>query len=529
MAYAQNKMLFAAALAAAATGWAAGAADAPGRMWVRLVGEDGLPLAARVYVSDANGTWLVPQGSIDRSSWRHKATFFHAEGSFQIEAPAGEVVVEAVRGFEFLPATRKMTLRSNETATATLVLKRWIDLPALGWHSGDVHMHPNHVEGGLVMNMEDCRLYAQAEDIHVANLLISSTDSDYVFDLDMFRGGRPDPLSSPGHLLVVQEEFRNTSAMYGHMPLLGIAQLVEPFFSGQADSKHWEDYPPNFTIAKAAKEQGGIVAYTHPADREGIPVGPHLAREFPVDLALGVVDALDILGNMSEEGGCWMYYRVLNSGLRCTASSGSDSRMDVPRHSLSGGGKVYVRAGNPLTYEGWLDAYKAGRTFVTNGPIVSLDVEGREPGDEIQLGEPGQVRVTARAHSPIVPFAVLELIVNGEVVATARPGGNGASAELVHELTVAESSWIAARVWGEGHRLVINDPRTFAHTSPVYVTIAGRPIGIARDAKIVVAWIDRLIEDVVNSPRFASEERRAEVVALFRRGQAYYEGVASRN
>jgi hypothetical protein len=33
-------------------------------------------------------------------------------------------------------------------------------------------------------------------------------------------------------------------------------------------------------------------------------VGPHLAREFAVDLALGVVDALDILGKGIEEAGC---------------------------------------------------------------------------------------------------------------------------------------------------------------------------------------------------------------------------------
>jgi hypothetical protein len=38
-------------------------------------------------------------------------------------------------------------------------------------------------------------------------------------------------------------------------------------------------------------------------------VGPPLAREFAVDLAVGVVDALDILGNGVEEAGCWLYYR----------------------------------------------------------------------------------------------------------------------------------------------------------------------------------------------------------------------------
>lgn len=503
-------------------------AQGAGRVWVRLVDESGAGVAARVYVRDGAGQSLVPAGSLGRQNWRSDATFFHADGQFQMEASAGDVTIEAVRGFEYEPARATVQIRDDTTVTRTLRLKRWIDLPALGWHSGDVHMHPNHVEGGVHMTMEDCQLYAQAEDIHVANLLISSTDSAHVFGTEFFNAGKPDLRSTARHLLVVQEEFRNTSAMYGHMPLLGIKRLVEPFFSGQADSKQWEDYPPNYTIAKAARDQGGVVCYTHPAQREGIPVGPHLAREFPIDLALGVVDALDILGNGDEVGGCWMYYRVLNCGLRCAASSGSDSRMDVLKHAVSGGGKVYVQTGNPLTYEKWIAGYKAGRTFVSNGPMIFLEVEGASPGDTINLTAPGNVRVTARAHSPVVPVSVLELVVNGRVVAQTSPAPGSGQAELHVSLPVERSSWIAARVGGDGHRLVVNDPKAFAHTSPVYLSLAGRPTEVAEDARLVIAWIERLIEDVSGSPRFSNESRRAEVIALFRRGQDYYRSVLDR-
>jgi hypothetical protein len=499
----------------------------PGRLWVRLLDQRGAPTAARIYVSDAAGTRHAPSGSIVREIGRNKQSFFHALGHFQVDLPPGKVTIEAIKGFEFVPAKEQVELKPNQTTVATLVLKRWIDLPGLGWHSGDVHMHPNHVLGGLNMTMEDCKLYAQAEDIRVANLLISNTDASHVYDTEHFRGGKPDPLSTDDYLLVVQQEFRNTSAMYGHMPLLGISRLVEPFFSGQPQSNHSEDYPPNYAIAKAAKEQGGAVCYTHPAQREEIPVGPHLAREFPIDLALGVVDALDILGNGNEEAGCWMYYRVLNCGLKCAASSGSDSRMDVNRHAVSGGGKVYVRTGNPLTYEKWVAGYKAGRTFVTNGPILFLEVDGKQPGDAIHLKGPASLKVKARVQSP-VPFTSLELIVNGQVVTKVPPAGDGVSAELNHTLSIDRSSWVAARVWGDGHRLVVNDPRVFAHTSPVYCYIDKQPIAFPEDARVVVAWIDRLIQDVVASPRFATEEKRNEVVALFRKGQRYYQEIAER-
>jgi hypothetical protein len=302
-------------------------------------------------------------------------------------------------------------------------------------------------------------------------------------------------------------------------------KFVDPFYIGQALSGNWEDYPALYMPAMAAKAQGAAVAYLHPADKPDIPVGDHLAREFAVDIALGAVDALDVLSTMNEEGGCWMYYRILNCGLKCTASAGTDSQMDVMRHALPGASKVYVKTAAPLTYENWLAGYKAGRTFVSNGPLLSFEVDGKGPGEEIKLPAAGSVRVVAKVQS-IVPVSVLEIVVNGEVVATAQASNNGSVAEIARTIPVNQSSWIAARVWGPANRLVVNDAKAFAHTSPVYCYVGGQKIASPRDAKTVVAWIDRLIQDVAASPRFATPERRNEILNLFRKGRAYYENIA---
>ena len=34
---------------------------------------------------------------------------------------------------------------------------------------------------------------------------------------------------------------------------------------------------------------------------------------------------------------------------------------------------------------------------------------------------------------------------------------------------------MAARIWGKPHPLVVNNPELFAHTTPVYLTVGGRP------------------------------------------------------
>ncbi len=511
-------IIVAAALSAAAQ-------TGTGRLWVRIQDQQGKPVAARIYLADGDGKPHVPAGTIARVTSRTRELYFHADGEFRLDMPPGPASIEAVKGFEYVPVKQRVQIVPDRTAAVTLTLKRLVDLPAAGWQSGDIHMHPNHVPGGLYMTMDDCLLLSKGEDIHVATLLAGSVGVlAHVFDTEYFRFGKPDPVSTPEHLMVVQQEVRNVSAMYGHIALLGISRFVDPFYIGQELSANWEDSPALYKPAMAAKAQGAVVTYLHPASKPEIPVGDHLAREFPVDLALGAADALDVLSNMDEEAGCWMYYRVLNCGLKCAASAGTDSQMDVMRHALPGASKVYVNTPAPLTYEKWLAAYKAGRTFVSNGPLLSFQVEGKGPGAEIQLTAPRSVRVTAKAQS-IVPMSVLELIVNGNVVASAQATNGGAAAEISHEIPLNTSSWIAARVWGPGNRLVINDAKAFAHTSPVYCYLNGQKIASAPDAEIVIAWIDRIIQDIQASPRFASEERRNEVLTLFRKGRAYYESI----
>jgi hypothetical protein len=502
--------------------------DPPSRLWVRLQDEQGQPITARIYLKSEDGKYHIPDGSLGRG---RRERFFHARGQFQITLPPGRYTVEAVKGFEYQPVTKTLNLTFIElhdrTTLETITLKRLIDMPAQGWFSGDVHMHPNHREGALYMTPDDCQLLAAGEDIRVANLLISNRQyTTRVFDTEFFRDGVVDPASSEESMMVVQEEFRNTSDMYGHMPLLGINRLVEPFFTGERP--YWEDYPPNYMIAKRVQEMGGAVSYAHPANRVGILLGPHQAREFPVDLALGVINGLDIVSNMDEEAATFLYYRVLNSGLRCTASAGTDTQMDVTDNSsISGGGKVYVKVEPPLTYPKWVDGFKAGRTFASNGPLLFLKVDGKEPGTEIPITGSVRLNVTAEATS-LVPMQALELVVNGEVIAKADPTAEGTVAQLSHVVELDRSAWIAARVRGEGHRRVMNDARLFAHTSPVYCVRDGKPVGIPKDAAIVVQWIDRLIDDVKKSPRFATEARRQEVLELFGRGRSYYEEIASR-
>src|SRR5690606_22864196 len=146
-------------------------------------------------------------------------------------------------------------------------------------------------------------------------------------------------------------------------------------------------------------DQGGAVSYAHPGLS---PVFDSASiKELPVDLALGHQTALDVLSNSDEAAAIRMWYRLLNCGFRVPISAGTDSFTNVTDHYTAGGGRVYVEGGPRFDYPAWLDAFRKGRSFASNGPMVWLTVNGSVPGAEVRLDGPGTVTVEATAASQV--------------------------------------------------------------------------------------------------------------------------------
>jgi hypothetical protein len=152
--------------------------------------------------------------------------------------------------------------------------------------------------------------------------------------------------------------------------------------------------------------------------------------------------------------------------------------------------------------------------------MLSLEVNGQIPGDEIAAHAGTAIGVVVEAGS-YVPMERLELIVNGEVVATATADEGGQSALLAHEIKADASCWIAARAIGPEHRLAL-DTHVFAHTSPVYVTVDEQPIRDPESAAYFVEWIDRLTDLCARRAKYPDDAARERVAAQFREAQEYY-------
>jgi single-stranded-DNA-specific exonuclease len=474
-----------------------------------------LPVAARIYLTGSDGLAYAPRGSISRITAMSAEYFFHAENSFEIDLPAGETTIEAARGQEYELTRQTIDLKKPETVRVDL--KRWTNMAAQGWYSADAHIHANYTAPDhQVIHPKDIRLQTYAEDLNNANLMVANSGGAFIHDAQYFEG-RPHALSMRNFVMYWNEEMRN-SGTYGHMSFFKLKTLVEPLYTGFRNTPFWEDYPPNYTLAAAAQKQGGAVTYVHPGMQPRYESAS--ARELPVDLALGQVDAMDVMSNNDEIACTELYYRLLNCGFRLAISAGTDSFTNVADHYTPGGGRVYVHAGNELRYDEWVANYKRGRSFVSNGPIVQVTVDGTESGGEVRLRSAHKVRIHASCLS-YIPVDKCEVVVNGKV-AISRDMVGKRSVMIDESVEIPHSSWIAARALGPWHRMVLNDIQAYAHTSPVYVLVGEEKIGSPQDARYWVEWIDKLIAQVNTRGRFATPGRKKEVVDLFLRAREVY-------
>jgi hypothetical protein len=456
---------------------------ASARLQVRVVGPDNQPMPARVTVTASDGRSYAPDDGFARVMAVTETHYFHAGGTSTVRVPAGDVTITALRGPEFEPATTTITLVPNEFNRTVLRLARMTDMPERGWYSGDTHAHDLH-QGRFGLSHSWLFGQSLAEDLHVTNVLIHM-DGTRLMGRWQDLTGEPIRESTSSHILQFAQEFRGS---LGHLGLLGIQQFTLPLIGG-ANNTPFSQIASDLPYLDHARAQGGIGGFMHPfINRNDTPAG-WAGTLIPVDVALGRGDFYDVQAVWSDElASAEFYYKLLNAGFRLPATGGTDNFPDVWRDPPPGTARTYAQVQGPLTVPNWLAAVKAGRTFSTNGPLLSLQVNEQGPGAVLRQG--GTFNAVVEVTS-IVPFDRLEVIVNGQVADTVTPTGDGRTASFSGSVRLPEGGWVAARVVGKAHPFV-GDSYVFAHTSPVYVEHNGQPWISAADAAFLGEVVDAI-------------------------------------
>jgi hypothetical protein len=359
-------------------------------------------------------------------------------------------------------------------------------------------------------------LQCTGEDLGASNLMVANSDGNGIFDREYFRG-RPDPLSDGRTTLYWNEEFRST--IWGHMTLLKLKHLVEPIDTGFPRTTYPYDVPTNADVADFTHDEDGLVNYTHPARDAWDPYrGPYTAKAMPIDVALGKVDSVDVMGT-NHEAVLPLWYRLLNCGFHLPASAGTDCFLNRIPSRLPGSDRAFVRVEGAFTYDGWVEGLRAGRTFVTNGPMFEFTVDGHTQGETLRVGPGASLRVRGHVTSQF-PLNRVQIIHDGLFAGAGVAKGDGLSIEIEQLVTFERSGWVALRASGPQYP---DGPGAalFGHTSPVYVEVPGRPIDARKDAAYFLAWVDRLAAAVEQRDRVPNRSRQ-HVQAQLEAARAFY-------
>jgi hypothetical protein len=252
------------------------------------------------------------------------------------------------------------------------------------------------------------------------------------------------------------------------------------------------------------------------------------ANEYVVDVAHDVCDFISSV----DTPYVWelnIWYHTLNCGFRAKISGETD--FPCIYGERVGLGRVYVKLDGGLDFDQFAEGIKQGRTYVGDGRshLIDFSVNDKPAGSEIKLSQSGSVKVRVKAAAYLPEEQTLEaknvqqkpsdkkpywdierarigssrkvpveVIVNGQPAkgATRELVADGAMHDLEFELPIERSSWVAVRVLPS------------AHTNPVFVVVADKPV---RASRLSAQWCLRAIDQCWSQkePQIRASEKAA--------------------
>jgi Tol biopolymer transport system component len=500
------------------------------RLSIKLTDEAGKPVSGRVSVrgSDARAyapddAWVSADDGFDPSTQIEETRYFHCHGECVVSVPLGKAEITAWRGLRYAAARHTASIQETLGATAGISFKR-LSLPefAPASVSADLHVHMNY-GGHYRSTLQTLAAQARAEDLDVIYNTIVNKEQR-IPDVAYAGGGA----TRDGGVTIFQAQEYHTS-YWGHLGLLDLRDhLLTPDFSAYQQSALSSPYPHNGAVADLAHAQGALVGYVHPFDWEIVPEKEKsLTNGLPVDVALGKADYIEVVGFSDHKATAAVWHRLLNLGFRLSAGAGTDAMANYASlRGPVGMNRVFLQTGGDTSAAALHKALREGHSVASNGPLLALQVDGKNPGDTIELAAGRKLSYRAAMRS-LAPLDHVEVLYNGRVVA--RHGKKDAtSADLSGAIPVTTSGWILLRAWNDEPDALIFDIYPYASTNPIYVSISSQPAKSPKDAEYFLRWIDRIIAAADARSDYNDAQEKKDTMDYLRAGRAVFEKKAGR-
>jgi hypothetical protein len=523
-----NEAQITAAARLAAERAAARERDTPEPWLFEILDEMGHLTPVRVSLWDEGGRPLHPRG---RSSYVDPfgTPYFYVDGRFQLSGEQPTVRIRVQKGFEYRVVDKRL---DRADGPAQLRLERVFDMKKRGYYSGDGHLHPNFGEPRFHLGNRTLLEWMKAEDLNVANLLATNLWTARIFLADRVTG-KVERESEPDFILRVSEEYR--SVVYGHMSVYGVRRLSNPLFTGFRNTPYPYDFPTNYEAARKYVDAGALPSFAHLQAPKSFDAPRRIrayAAECPVDIALGVLNAVEIQGYaVITKLARPIWEHLMSAGFDVVVTAGTDAYLGQPTAGVMGFARSYVDMGDrPLSYEAWSARLGQGRGFTTNGPLVFLSVDGKTPGDTLHL-EPGETRSVGVevVVDSVFPWHRLSVRSNQRDALVFRSD----AAQPPHQtfrgrLTLSGPAWIYARVsGGPVHELVPSDVEHSgpieAITNAIWVARGEEKRRHAASLEYFVRWVEYNLAVLEERNNYGSLENREIVRKTFLRALEIFE------
>ena len=467
------------------------------RIEASVVDPDGRPLAARVQIRGADGTWhrvdsvggsAAYYERIRRDLGSEEVNTTLSADPFEVWLAPGHYEVFLGRGKEYRETRYVLEVPpQGEIDVPKLQLTRLLNATERGWYSGDTHTH---------RDLADLPNVLIAEDLNVAFPLTRWVTVS---------GRKPTADPKPGRAKIRAEviEVDDTHVIwplnteYEIFTTRGRQHTLGAVFVLNQQQELDLAVPPVEPVAVEARRQGALLDL----DKHSWPWSLMVAPVMDVDLfelannhhwetqfgyrrwtrdKAAEYMKLEMVGaDFSEDGwtdfGFQAYYALLNHGLRMRVSAGTASGVHPVQLGFN---RVYVQLEDGFSYRAWLEGLDAGRSFATNGPFLFVEWNGQPNGTTFRVGDGEKlaVRIVGECRS-LWPLSRLEIVSAGRVVHEVELGARTETADAhVHAidttLEIDSSTWLAVRAY---EKTPAGRTR-FAHGNPVWIDVENRPL-----------------------------------------------------
>ncbi|HVZ64503.1 MAG TPA: CehA/McbA family metallohydrolase [Lacunisphaera sp.] len=474
------------------------------------------------------------------------AGWFSMPAVAELKVPPGRYQIEAIHGIDTEVARETVECRPQDAPEVVLSLVRFYDTAAEQLHSANTHLHLL-LHSGKKMGVDlgdraEADAYLKtvgASDgldlVYVSYLTapgaeIASneyTDDDFTRlsegvtrftnGVELRHGGKR--IADPSAVARAQSretklyplDSSRSSMTYGHVLLLDLVKRsmqasVGPGLS--SDPAATDGVPLRAGILDGRQQGAGIVWCHGTMGLEAVP-----------DWVAGVVDAQNIYDGGNEGTFDTVYYPYLNAGLKVPFSTGTD-------WGITDFNRVYETSAQSFTSKTFLHELTEGRTYITNEPFLEFKAGGEPSGGTIKLESAGSIKVRGRAIGRS-DFVRLQLVQDGRIVreVPSRSVGGHFEADLEVDAPVAQSGWFALRIEPiepyeirsryAGRGINALGKAIFAHTSPVYVSVGGRPVCDRAAVAVLRGRVDTALQTIDDYGTFGSDAEHAGIRKLY--------------